>query len=91
MWLQALLKAVGLPELITTSLADYEALALKLARGPSLLAARSGMSIVREGVEEQVGVAVAREVVGERHFWRKYQSLLGNPTRFGLGNRVCQW
>jgi len=35
----SLLKAVGLPELITTSLEDYEALALKLAREPSLLAA----------------------------------------------------
>jgi predicted O-linked N-acetylglucosamine transferase (SPINDLY family) len=33
------LKAVGLPELITTSLEDYEALALKLAREPSFLAA----------------------------------------------------
>jgi protein O-GlcNAc transferase len=34
----SLLKAVGVPELITTSLADYEALALKLAREPSFLA-----------------------------------------------------
>jgi predicted O-linked N-acetylglucosamine transferase (SPINDLY family) len=34
----SLLKAVGLSELITTSLVDYEALALKLAREPSLLA-----------------------------------------------------
>jgi protein O-GlcNAc transferase len=34
----SLLKAVGLSELITTSLEDYEALALKLAREPSLLA-----------------------------------------------------
>jgi predicted O-linked N-acetylglucosamine transferase (SPINDLY family) len=34
----SLLKAVGLPELITTSLEDYEALSLKLARDPSLLA-----------------------------------------------------
>ncbi len=33
----SLLKAVGLPELITTSLEDYEALALKLAREPPLL------------------------------------------------------
>ena len=33
----SLLKAVGLPELITTSLGDYEALALKLAREPALL------------------------------------------------------
>jgi predicted O-linked N-acetylglucosamine transferase (SPINDLY family) len=35
----SLLSAVGLPELITGSLADYEALALKLARDPALLAA----------------------------------------------------
>jgi predicted O-linked N-acetylglucosamine transferase (SPINDLY family) len=35
----SLLKAAGLAELITTSLADYEALALRLARNPVLLAA----------------------------------------------------
>jgi predicted O-linked N-acetylglucosamine transferase (SPINDLY family) len=34
----SLLHAVGLPELVTASLADYEALALKLARNPALLA-----------------------------------------------------
>jgi protein O-GlcNAc transferase len=34
----SLLNAVGLPELITTSLEDYDALALKLAREPPLLA-----------------------------------------------------
>src|SRR5262249_23215810 len=34
----SLLKAVGLPELITISFDDYEALALKLAREPSFLA-----------------------------------------------------
>jgi predicted O-linked N-acetylglucosamine transferase (SPINDLY family) len=34
----SLLNAVGLPELVTTSLADYEALALRLARDPALLA-----------------------------------------------------
>lgn len=33
----SLLNAVGLPELITESLADYEALALKLARSPDVL------------------------------------------------------
>jgi predicted O-linked N-acetylglucosamine transferase (SPINDLY family) len=33
----SLLDAIGLPELITTSLPDYEALALKLARDPALL------------------------------------------------------
>jgi predicted O-linked N-acetylglucosamine transferase (SPINDLY family) len=35
----SLLKAAGLDELITASLDDYEAMALKLARDPSLLAA----------------------------------------------------
>jgi len=35
----SLLAAVGLPELITDNLADYEALALKLATTPDLLAA----------------------------------------------------
>jgi len=34
----SLLTAVGLPELITTSLPEYEAMALKLARDPALLA-----------------------------------------------------
>jgi len=33
----SLLRAAGLPELVTTNLADYEALALKLARDPPLL------------------------------------------------------
>src|SRR2546430_17479627 len=32
------LRAIGLPELVATSLADYETLALRLAREPSLLA-----------------------------------------------------
>jgi protein O-GlcNAc transferase len=35
----SLLKAVGLPEMITTSLDDYEVLAVKLATGPALLQA----------------------------------------------------
>jgi protein O-GlcNAc transferase len=35
----SLLHAIGLPELVAASLADYEALALKLARQPELLAA----------------------------------------------------
>jgi protein O-GlcNAc transferase len=34
----SLLKAVGVPELFTTSLEDYEALALRLARDPASLA-----------------------------------------------------
>ena len=35
----SLLNAVGLPEMVTTSLADYEALALALARNPARLSA----------------------------------------------------
>lgn len=35
----SLLTAIGLPELVTTSLADYEALALSLARNPARIAA----------------------------------------------------
>jgi predicted O-linked N-acetylglucosamine transferase (SPINDLY family) len=35
----SLLNAVGLPELVTKSLEEYEALALKLAREPALLSA----------------------------------------------------
>jgi predicted O-linked N-acetylglucosamine transferase (SPINDLY family) len=35
----SLLRAVGLPELVTFSLADYEALALRLGRDPGLLSA----------------------------------------------------
>ena len=35
----SLLEAVGLPELVTTTLADYEALAIKLARDSDMLAA----------------------------------------------------
>lgn len=38
----SLLKAVGLPELVTTSLDDYEALAVKLATEPALLASIRG-------------------------------------------------
>ncbi len=38
----SLLRAIGLPELVTQSLPDYEALALKLAREPALLASFRG-------------------------------------------------
>jgi predicted O-linked N-acetylglucosamine transferase (SPINDLY family) len=46
----SLLHAVGLPELVTGSLADYEALALELARDPALLASlRQKLARNREG------------------------------------------
>ena len=40
----SLLKAVGLAELITPTLAEYEALALRLARDPASLAAPQGQA-----------------------------------------------
>jgi protein O-GlcNAc transferase len=42
----SLLTAIGMPELITESIADYEALACKLARNPDLMAATK-MKLVR--------------------------------------------
>jgi protein O-GlcNAc transferase len=46
----SLLTAVGLPDLITESLADYEALALRLAREPDFLAAlRANLAANRAG------------------------------------------
>ena len=38
----SLLQAIGLPDLVTRSLDDYEALALRLAREPALLASLMG-------------------------------------------------
>lgn len=45
----SVLKAAGLDELITTSLADYEALALKLARDPARLAALKDKIAINRG------------------------------------------
>src|SRR4030081_1900459 len=46
----SLLHAVGLPELVTGSLEDYEALALKFARDPAMLASlRQKLAHNREG------------------------------------------
>jgi len=44
----SLLHAAGIPELVTTSLADYEALALKLARDPARLAALKAQLIASQ-------------------------------------------
>ena len=44
----SLLHAAGIPELVTTSLADYEALALQLARDPARLAALKAQLIASQ-------------------------------------------
>lgn len=44
----SLLRAAGLPELVTESLPDYEALAIKIARDPALLGALKAKLAHRE-------------------------------------------
>jgi len=44
----SLLGAIGMPELVTTSLAEYEALALELARAPERLAQLSGALVANK-------------------------------------------
>ena len=51
--------------------------------GPQRVA-RGGVSAVWQGIEKQVGVTVARQMIGHWQFWRKDQPLGGNPTGFGL-------
>ncbi|MBV8145367.1 MAG: hypothetical protein JO184_10210, partial [Gammaproteobacteria bacterium] len=48
----SLLRAIGLPELITTSMQDYERLAIELGRDPARLAAlRAKLAVQRESAE----------------------------------------
>ncbi|MBV8145727.1 MAG: UDP-N-acetylglucosamine-peptide N-acetylglucosaminyltransferase, partial [Gammaproteobacteria bacterium] len=45
-------RAIGLPELITTSMQDYERLAIELGRDPARLAAlRAKLAVHRESAE----------------------------------------
>jgi predicted O-linked N-acetylglucosamine transferase (SPINDLY family) len=75
----SLLRAVGLPELVTTSTAEYEALALRLATNPAQLAElRARLAANRttsplfdggrfaEGVERAYTIMWQRHVAGEK-------------------------
>ena len=60
----SLLKAVGLPELITTSLEDYEGLALRLARDPMLLGGIKDKLLRNQPrLCERLGVPASQRVV----------------------------
>jgi protein O-GlcNAc transferase len=77
----SLLRAVGLPELITTSLPEYEELALRLARDPDLLATlRARLRTNRETSALFDGAQFARNI--EQAYitmWDIYTS--GKPPR----------
>ena len=70
------LRAVGLPELVTTSLEDYEALALKLAREPSFLAAIKAKLARNRGTHPLFDTArYARHIeAAYTTMWQRYQS-----------------
>jgi protein O-GlcNAc transferase len=72
----SLLKAVGLPELVTSSFEDYEALALKLACQPSLLAAiKAKLSRNRETYPLFDTARFTRHIeAAYTAMWRRHQS-----------------
>jgi predicted O-linked N-acetylglucosamine transferase (SPINDLY family) len=70
----SLLHAVGMPELVTNSPVDYEALALKLARDPaalaavkSKLAANRATSPLFDTEKFSVNIEAAYEQMWQRH------------------------
>ncbi len=77
----SLLKASGLAELITTSLEDYEALALRLAREPSLLASiKAKLASNRDTYPLFDTERFARHIeAAYATMWRRHQS--GEPPR----------
>ena len=72
----SLLKAIGLPELITTSLGDYEALALKLAREPSLLASIKAKLACNRDTYPLFGTARFTRHIDAAYttMWQRYQN-----------------
>ena len=77
----SLLKAVGLSELITTSLTEYEDLALKLAREPSLLASiKAKLARNRDTYPLFDTARFARHIeAAYTTMWQRYQQ--GEPPR----------
>jgi protein O-GlcNAc transferase len=72
----SLLRAIGLPELVTTSLADYETLALKLAREPPFLAAiKAKLACNRETYPLFDTARFTRHIeAAYTTMWQRYQS-----------------
>lgn len=81
----SLLSAVGLRELITSSLADYEALALELARSPARLATfRARLTSQRETLPLFDTPTFCRRLeAAYRHMWQLHQEG-GTPETFAL-------
>jgi protein O-GlcNAc transferase len=77
----SLLKAIGLPELIATSLENYEALALKLARDPSLLASIRAKLARNRGTHPLFDTARFTRHIEAAYttMWQRYQN--GEPPR----------
>ena len=82
----SLLHAVGLPELVTRSLEEYEALALKLAGDPSLL------SVYRQRLHENRRTAPLFDTDRfRRHLEQAYETMLEihergeEPRSFSIG------
>jgi predicted O-linked N-acetylglucosamine transferase (SPINDLY family) len=81
----SLLQALGLPELITETLADYEAVALRLARNPDELAQlRSRLWAARtdSGLYDPSSIARRLEAA-YREMWRSHRSG-GPPAAFSI-------
>src|SRR6185295_6330764 len=77
------LNAIGLPELITTALADYEALALQLAREPGLLQGyrqRLAANRATAPLFDMVRYARDFEAAMER-IWAEQSNKLGSSLR----------
>jgi predicted O-linked N-acetylglucosamine transferase (SPINDLY family) len=77
----SLLKAVGLPELIITSLKDYEALALRLAREPSFLASIKAKLARNRSTHPLFDTARYSRHIEAAYttMWQRYQA--GEPPR----------
>jgi predicted O-linked N-acetylglucosamine transferase (SPINDLY family) len=84
----SLLKAVGLPELITASLEEYEALALKLACDPALLATMKNKLLRNRDTYPLFDTARFTRHLETAYttMWQRYQS--GEPPRAFAVERI---
>jgi protein O-GlcNAc transferase len=85
----SILKAAGLPELVTQSLEDYEALALRLARDPVLLAAvKARIAAIKESC------ALFGTARFTRHLEAAYEGMMArhargeNPSSFAVPDEL---
>jgi protein O-GlcNAc transferase len=81
----SLLRAVGLPELVTRSLQDYEALALRLAREPSLLASIKAKLVHNRDTHPLFNTARFTRHIEAAYtaMWQRFQSRLP-PQAFAV-------